>query len=63
MQLREQMEIAKINDMVIVVCELADLYYEEYTTDFTTSLPVLAFWERQPDRRHQDGENHSLDDF
>lgn len=64
-QFRTQMEIAEIDDMAIVVRELADQFYGEYTGENgpEKALKTPTPWERGTESRPRDGENHSLDDF
>lgn len=64
-QFRTQMEIAEIDDMAIVVRELADQFYGEYSDESASqkALPKLTPWERGAESRPDDGENHSLDDY
>lgn len=64
-QFREQMKIAEIDDMAIVVRELADVFYEDFAGEDTSrkALPKPTPWERGAESRPDDGESHSLDDF
>ena len=64
-QFRTYMEIAEIDDMAIVVRELADKFYDEYADEGSSraALPSTTPWERQVERPPDDGENHSLYDF
>lgn len=49
--------------MPIGVRELADLHYEEYPADESTSLPASTPSERQAETGMRDDDNYSLDDF
>ena len=62
-QFRTQMEIESVDEMPIVVRELADVYYEEYATGESMSLPAPTPWERQTESQPRDDDNYSLDDF
>ena len=64
-QFRTQMEIADINDMAIVVRELADKFYDDYTDDEPrrSTPPAETPWDRGSESRPHCDENHSLTDF
>ena len=64
-QFREQLKIAEIDNMALVVRELADRFYGEYCGENgpEKALPAQTPWERGVESHPDDGENHSLADF